>query len=689
MRAPLSVLCVLAALVPSAARAQAMDCGAEITYYPRGDRWITLPILTTTPVRPEPVVYRLYGNGSLDVPTTAEQTAIERAADTWNSQTCGNGTTRPSIELTRGADYAQADDDDIDNIVYWIEDLWTIADSATIALTTSKFVADTGYVVTSDMAFNGVNFTFRAKGTDNQWHGCSATGAGAATCYDVEAVGLHELGHFLGFNHVQCADAVMFPQATATGGLITLSMHENAGLCAVYPPRPAGAGNRAFGEQCQSDAECGTGLICVISQGGNVGWCSKSCTSDAGCNDGYVCAQVAGGTRQFCRPGPHNSGSNVPVNVATGEPADLCSPCTSGDQCANGLCVNDGRDGSTSLCTQACSASFDALCPIGMSCIAAGDTSVCWPASGTCVGNDVRGALNQTCYVEATGSFSPCGPELTCAFFMPRAEGQVGACVGYCNASDSPCPDANQTCCFGVDARGNCIEHDPAVIHGGCFDLRREGESCVTAEESVCEAGLGCFNFSEFGDASTSRCFRYCDASGCGGGQVCLAFGLSGGGEADLCCKDGTGLQGQPPCEPTDKVQSLDVGVSCSQNADCDSGDCLTYGGERACTRSCNPVTGYGCPGDIDVNGDGLTDGGFTCRLINGEGLCWPKLGPAVPPAGWIAPDLGGAPDGGCCNAQGKPASHGEVAFGSVLWVVMLGGYALRSRLKRRAAPRA
>ena len=52
----------------------------------------------------------------------------------------------------------------------------------------------------------------------------------------------------------------------------------------------------------------------------------------------------------------------------------------------------------------------------------------------------------------------------------------------------------------------------------------------------------------------------------------------------------------------------------------------------------------------IDVNGDGSPDGGFTCRVIEGEGYCWPDDGPAVSPARSKAQKCATNPDGEGCD---------------------------------------
>jgi hypothetical protein len=624
-----------------------LTCGNQATFYPRGDRWVTVPQQQSGVWKVTPVEYRIQKDGAKDIPGDAEKQAIERAAARWGKASCASNQT-PNIGLVRGADFATRGTGDtaseINNVIYWLEGGtegdWH-GDAQTIALTTNLSVGETGYTVTSDMAFNGVNFDFRARGTDGSWYGCSTSGDKAATCYDVEAVALHEFGHFLGFDHVQCTDAVMYAKGDPKSPPVELSFHERSGVCALYPPRDPQLANRDFGEQCAGDAQCGTGMICAMAPSATVGWCSLPCSKDDSCPAAYICGSVQ--SRNFCRPGPHLSG-NVPVNPTTDNPADLCMACSSGDQCSNNLCVTYSGQ---SLCTVSCqhdqATGLDTVCPTGMKCITVDAAKVCWPtATGSC-GTDTRAALNEQCYADATASSSgeeeyvACGPNLICFVFRPRCTGQVGACVTYCNDSDTPCPDPNQTCCYGVDSNGTCVTTPTATTAnkahaGGCFDIRREGQSCVTAEQSVCAADSSCFNF---GDAASSKCYRSCSSANCGSNQQCFAFTIScDSTNVSLCCNNGTGTN--PACEPAATSNLLDVGVICELDSDCEGQRCYKIGSQAACTRKCDPITKYGCPeATVDVNGDGKADGGFDCLKLDSEGICWPKRGPLPTPAGW------------------------------------------------------
>jgi hypothetical protein len=218
--------------------------------------------------------------------------------------------------------------------------------------------------------------------------------------------------------------------------------------------------------------------------------------------------------------------------------------------------------------------------------------------------------------------------------------------VQYCNATGTPCRDGNLRCCAGVDEGGNCIGVSTTNIHGGCFDLRRPGETCVHAEQSICEPGAGCFHFDD-PQGTISRCFSLCDETGvCESGDACVLFSDACSNDFGLCC-EAEPWQSQQRCLPSQGVEVYDVGVQCRVNDDCDSRLCLKYENESACSRWCNATTGVGCPEDIDVNGDGSDDGGFACKLIEGEGRCWPLEGPVPPPGG----DAGKKTDG-CCSAM-------------------------------------
>ncbi len=683
-----------AALWSAAAAAQidnsALECGTSATYFPRGDHW---PMGGSDTPAGTGVTVRYQQNGADGITAGAAQTAIQNAFNAWTGTT---SPCSPNIDITRGADYATRDRGDsyvctsggacnsactagcnlqaYNNIAYFVNTTtaWAnIADSQTLALTTNLFIPDTGYTVTSDMEFNDAYFNWRVSGS-----GCAAS---STTCYDVFTVALHEVGHFLGFNHVQCADAVMYPSGTNTMTRSGLTSHETTGLCTIYRARAA-VTNKDTMEQCTTNSECPAAHICVKPEGHNLatslwGWCARSgCTTNANCGAGFICATAAGTQGRYCKPGVNNTGQTGDTTNNNGTSLDLCAPCSEGEQCASGVCVNDGAG--TSICTQTCTAqvagSSAGACPTGMSCQPTdANVSVCWPTlPGSCGDAGFRADLNDLCYSGATSEFTPCGPDLICFGFVPRCGvGQDGVCMLYCNGQRSGgtcpqgatcCPDGNLTCCYGVDDFGNCIATPTQDIpHGGCFDIRRPGEACVLGEQSVCEAGSGCFFFVEEG-VQHARCYRRCESNSCATNEDCMLYADGCNNQFALCCDADL----PNTCSPTDEVVYYDIGIECTSSSECNSGLCQHLDGQSACSRWCNWTTEYGCPTDLDLTGDGAPEE-FVCRYVNGEGRCWPRNGPVPPPSEEPAP-----PPTGCCSATAvKP---GDWFLAALLWVPFL-----------------
>ena len=708
----------------------ALTCGSTTaTYYPRGDHWPAIP-----PIGNNPVIFLQQKDGAPGAAAADSLTAVNNAFKTWMLVKCpiSNPTDYTNVRVIDGYDatpqvarYANRDRGDVkkcpsgadckaancdtetcdliwaQNIVYFVvpgslgEDKWSvIADPATVALTTNLYLPDTGYLVTSDMEFNAVNYQWRVGST-----GCTS---GQSSCFDVETVALHEAGHFLGFNHVMCSDAVMFPQGTGTQQNHALTTHEKTAICTIYPPRPASVStDRYTGEQCAQTSQCPSGNVCIKPMGMTNadpwGWCAIPCSSTADCvtaglTAGFICVQQDGGTQRFCRPGPNNTGGAVGADPSTGTALDLCQPCTAGSQCASGVCINQGgtTDG---ICTQTCvggdlpnsTSNTGTGCPTDLTCTATDQGwSVCWPDDlAQCAAKYSRAKLNEICYKAADTStgqaeyFKACGADLICFVFKDRCGGREGACVTYCNATDQPCAEeSGYSCCFGVDSLGNCLGTASDRPHGGCFDVRRPGESCVTPEQSICSNGSSCFYFDN--DKTQSKCYTMCTSSvgSCDAdAEVCVTYSDDCNNSFSMCCDSSVYDDQTKTCVPTDAIQYWDVGVRCEDSSQCDSGLCQTFQGDKACSRPCNPVTGGGCPGNVDVNGDGTPDGGFRCLLISDQGRCWPTYGPVDPPATSDTSDEGG----GCCNAM--TLRVGDLFLTALVWVPLVAARLRRRRL--------
>lgn len=677
----ISALALASAVMLSAAPALAIEldngvlkCGDEATYFPRGDFW---SVIRGTG-GPQPIVYKIHAGGLDAINGDIENQAIAAAFNTWGAVTCAGGP--PNIVLQRGADWPTRDTgdtiennalvlDQVNNVVYFVIDraAWDAAevDDAIVAYT-NNLASAAGPIVTADMQINAAYFQWRAT-AGGQTSGCAKPAAGAAsTCYDVGNTVLHEVGHFIGLNHVSCTDAVMYPTSTPTSELRALSIHERTGICGLYPPRADQVDTQAeFGEACDFPdghvfEECTTGLTCVLGPElpPNGGWgnCTKTCSTDADCPTAYVCISVEDVPGKFCAPGPHNTGSSV-----TETPAGFCQPCAASADCDNGVCIASADD-DTGYCSTTCTGNFG--CPTGSSCLATdGGVSVCWPDNpANCEVDDSARKLNEVCYNDdpdgnsstADGYFQACGTSLICVGFRGSScLPEVGACVYYCNATDqaysgSRCPDPNQDCCYGVDDAGGCRKTpDAAHQEGGCFTVRKVGETCVTAENSICENNAKCIYAGN--NAGGALCYGTCSAThACNPNETCFSTTDNCGEPINFCC-DTAVYNRNGECLPYGMSTKRELGVECSSGSECQSGICYNFNGKSACSRRCNTTTGAGCPGNIDVNGDTKADGGFYCaKESSGEGWCWMKDGPAK----FLGNGVEEEDDGGCAAVK-------------------------------------
>ncbi|MBC7793799.1 MAG: matrixin family metalloprotease, partial [Clostridia bacterium] len=627
-----------------------------------------------------PVTYRIQKDGLESIDTNAELLAIQAAFTTWGTVTSCNGSSS-KLTLERGPDYDTRDDGDtidsngnydlasLNNVVYFAVDTWGDLDSSVLAYTQNLSSTDNGRSYTADIRINAVDWQWRAVDpTDNTSHGCTKPAAGAtSSCYDVRTTMTHEAGHFLGLYHVSCQDAVMYPTSSPVSELYALSIHERAGVCALYAPLGTVTASTALqrGEACdfQTGPTCDASksLVCAvpagIAAGGGWGVCTSTCATDDDCPTAFGCNT----TTLVCVPSPHDTGAPESTD------ASVCAVCTTQADCNSGLCVLDSASANSGYCSKTCGTGF--ACDDGFDCTTIGDgsTSVCYPkdpASCSSSGDNDGRALNDLCYSEdpnGDGDTSDtireaCGSDLICIGFKPTScGGQTGGCVTYCTAYAQPynglrCPDPNQQCCYGVNDDGNSCRKIADATHdeGGCFTERKVGESCVTAENSFCESGSRCLY--DGSNTGSGLCYRACDSSSCSTDETCLTADDACGDPVSFCCDTAT-YNTSRSCIPHGANFKRNIGVECSTDSECGSGTCYRLNGLSACSRKCNTITGAGCPGNIDVNGDAKTDGGFACSIeVGGDGWCWLRSGT---PAAYIENSsvTTGADNGGGCTA--------------------------------------
>ena len=629
-----------------------IECGTDATYNPFGYLWAPTP-----PAADNPVVLTFHveapsNTGGQTFTVLDGQLAVLAAFSTWESITCeGKEPNVPHFEID-GELHSELDRGDVwdgndiishKNVVFWdTTGSNPFLSEGTLAYTNVLYFG-TAMSIDGDVMFNDADFSWRttASGVEK---GCVR---GVEGCYDIQAVALHEAGHFLGFGHVECADAVMYPTGSGASSNYVLSSHEEAGLCAIYPPRESTTA-LTLGEACESVAECPTQSSCIqASTGGTLyGYCAGLCTSDEDCSTGFVCSSIAlqdGGSLNFCAPGLGNVATDSEGNPI----GDLCSACSSGEHCQSGLCLEE--DG-ISVCSRPCNDLNE--CPLNFSCVApTSGGAYCWPDDPSECGLDTRPGLNQVCYREGAAEdggdlYDPCGPGLSCMGFRPLCQGRQGACVLYCDTA-TLCPD-NLTCCFEIDENGHCMEASSDRNFGGCFDLRKEGEACVSAEQSVCFEGYECV---AVGELSQAKCYETCDSGTCGGDEYCWSIAplCEDMSQLNICCDN----EYPDTCVPGELSSLKEVGEVCAINSECYSGLCLNYDDSSVCSRSCDVQTGVGCPDDT-----------FDCLFVANEARCWPQ--------GIVEPEPTDPPvpaPSGCCRALGHPLSSGDLFFSALVWL--------------------
>ena len=198
--------------------------------------------------------YRVDQDGSARTPGETEFTAIDASFASWQavSDTCSEfkfirGARMPGGKVGRGTEtenlliFRETNCRDVvlpsdtclaDGSCGNVHRCWDHSDG-TIGLTTVTYSTRTGVAIDADIELNAGTFLF----TTISGPPCEA-GREATTCvaYDVQNTCTHEIGHAVGFDHVEGADSTMAPTApVGETSKRVIDVGTASGFCQTYP----------------------------------------------------------------------------------------------------------------------------------------------------------------------------------------------------------------------------------------------------------------------------------------------------------------------------------------------------------------------------------------------------------------------------------------------------------------------
>lgn len=225
------------------------DCPTDDNGCPRGGAPLTW--------RELPLVYRFHRAGSEKLDMGRARAAVRRAFGAWESVSC-NGR-RTSLSFVEGPDIRSGKPlsrraRGVEPFgIYFRDDAWpyTRGDEA-LALTNMTFGTVNGFIDYADIE---INTTERAFAVEDDEEGI-----------DLEAVVIHEVGHYIGLSHSNVKDSIMVARYCQSGDRCgtdvetarALSDDDAAAVCALYPPSGI-AGVRYVPEEASCSA-AGAGM---------------------------------------------------------------------------------------------------------------------------------------------------------------------------------------------------------------------------------------------------------------------------------------------------------------------------------------------------------------------------------------------------------------------------------------------
>lgn len=431
------------------------------------------------------------------------------------------------------------------------------------------------------------------------------------------------------------------------------------------------------GRSCQTDAECDTFTVCINGTCGE-----KPCSGLLDCAPGQLCLPKTGSTETVCtapecndeEPCPNNGicnngiceggntdgtdGGGDPCDADTpcvdgqvcnaagicewniGSPSDICSECSTNDDCSSGLCVTVGNQ---KACVTECSTAAD--CESGFQCY----QNACVPGAFNCTGCLVDGCPEEgthcngntgTCVANKTSCDAcqfdgDCGAGLRCYnnFCVPEcADGNCptnGTCTDAGDGLRICAWNSSGPCCLGE----GCATAGPCDACGGTTPLCKDNTLCVeclsdndcSGNTPKCENdqcipdSAECSGLTPYYNVAKDECCECLDSTHCSGNacdpSTCTCQ-TQGGAECDSC------VAPYPGCA---EFQGQFVCVQCSEDIHCNGNTCNleTYtcegGGPPPATGNCQTT---GCTADGTTSGNVASCDEATGLCYDPEGNC-------------------------------------------------------------------
>lgn len=204
---------------------------------------------------------------------------IAQSFRVWSGNACTDLEFVDAGETDLGASFDPKHPSQNQNVIVSIEDpndLDAFPQDGLLAITLTSYSVETGEIFDADILLNGVDFDFGDVGDPRN---CML----GRMAYDLRNTLIHEMGHFIGFDHEVDRESTMFASAEKCEiKKRDLSDDDRLGLCTVYPkdqptmtcaPPPGGYDS---GAGCADEFRCQCGR--AVAMGPTDCTCAVACT---------------------------------------------------------------------------------------------------------------------------------------------------------------------------------------------------------------------------------------------------------------------------------------------------------------------------------------------------------------------------------------------------------------------------